>query len=198
MKFTQAVRGLMKDGVGVFVEIGPGQVLSGLLRRCDRSLRTISVGDAGRRSTSSRRRCRRRRCRQISPRSRGRSRSSPGVRGESAPPSRGSSPRAGARVAVNYRTDQDAAERSRPRSAALAVQAQTSPIPSEAQALVERVESELGRPRHPRQQRRRDPRHAHRPHERRGLGRSSSTRTCAGPSTRAAPSRARCSGAARA
>jgi [acyl-carrier-protein] S-malonyltransferase len=27
----------------VFVEIGPGQVLSGLLRRCDRSLRTISV-----------------------------------------------------------------------------------------------------------------------------------------------------------
>ncbi len=31
--------------VGTFVEIGPGQVLSGLLRRCDRSLRTISVGD---------------------------------------------------------------------------------------------------------------------------------------------------------
>ena len=45
VKFTQAVRGLVKDGVGVFVEIGPGQVLSGLLRRCDRSLRTISVGD---------------------------------------------------------------------------------------------------------------------------------------------------------
>jgi [acyl-carrier-protein] S-malonyltransferase len=44
VKFTQAVRGLVKDGVGVFVEIGPGQVLSGLLRRCDRSLRTISVG----------------------------------------------------------------------------------------------------------------------------------------------------------
>ena len=45
VKFTQAVRGLVKDGVGMFVEIGPGQVLSGLLRRCDRSLRTISVGD---------------------------------------------------------------------------------------------------------------------------------------------------------
>lgn len=44
VKFTQAVRGLVKDGVGVFVEIGPGQVLSGLLRRCDRSLRAISVG----------------------------------------------------------------------------------------------------------------------------------------------------------
>jgi [acyl-carrier-protein] S-malonyltransferase len=45
VKFTQAVRGLVKDGVETFVEIGPGQVLSGLLRRCDRSLRTISVGD---------------------------------------------------------------------------------------------------------------------------------------------------------
>jgi [acyl-carrier-protein] S-malonyltransferase len=45
VRFTQAVRGLVRDGVEVFVEIGPGQVLSGLLRRCDRSLRTISVGD---------------------------------------------------------------------------------------------------------------------------------------------------------
>jgi [acyl-carrier-protein] S-malonyltransferase len=45
VKFTQAVRGLVKDGVGMFVEIGPGSVLSGLLRRCDRSLRTLSVGD---------------------------------------------------------------------------------------------------------------------------------------------------------
>ncbi|MGH3023224.1 MAG: ACP S-malonyltransferase [Gaiellaceae bacterium] len=45
VRFTQAVRGLVKDGVETFVEIGPGQVLSGLLRRCDRSLRTISVGD---------------------------------------------------------------------------------------------------------------------------------------------------------
>jgi [acyl-carrier-protein] S-malonyltransferase len=45
VKFTQAVRGLVNDGVGMFVEIGPGTVLSGLLRRCDRSLRTSSVGD---------------------------------------------------------------------------------------------------------------------------------------------------------
>jgi [acyl-carrier-protein] S-malonyltransferase len=44
VKFTQAVRGLVKDGVDLFVEIGPGQVLSGLLRRCDRSVRTVSVG----------------------------------------------------------------------------------------------------------------------------------------------------------
>lgn len=45
VRFTQAVRALVNDGADVFVELGPGQVLSGLLRRCDRSLRTISVGD---------------------------------------------------------------------------------------------------------------------------------------------------------
>ena len=45
VKFTQAVRALTDEGVGMFVEVGPGQVLSGLLRRCDRSLRTLSVGD---------------------------------------------------------------------------------------------------------------------------------------------------------
>jgi [acyl-carrier-protein] S-malonyltransferase len=43
--FTQAVRALVDEGVDTFVEIGPGQVLSGLVRRCDRSLRTISVGE---------------------------------------------------------------------------------------------------------------------------------------------------------
>jgi [acyl-carrier-protein] S-malonyltransferase len=45
VRFTHAVRALVKDGAGIFVEIGPGQVLSGLVRRCDRSLTTVSVGD---------------------------------------------------------------------------------------------------------------------------------------------------------
>ena len=45
VRFTHAVAGLMRAGVGVFVEIGPGQVLGGLVRRCDRSLQTFSVGD---------------------------------------------------------------------------------------------------------------------------------------------------------
>ncbi|MEZ5100466.1 MAG: ACP S-malonyltransferase [Thermoleophilia bacterium] len=45
VKFTQAVRGLVKDGTDVFVEVGPGSVLSNLLKRCDRSLTTISVSD---------------------------------------------------------------------------------------------------------------------------------------------------------
>jgi [acyl-carrier-protein] S-malonyltransferase len=44
VRFTQAVRALVARGVDTFVEIGPGQVLAGLLRRCDRSLTTVSVG----------------------------------------------------------------------------------------------------------------------------------------------------------
>ena len=45
VRFTQAVRALVAEGVEACVEIGPGSVLSGLIRRCDRSLRTVSVGD---------------------------------------------------------------------------------------------------------------------------------------------------------
>ena len=45
VRFTQAVAALVDDGVSLFVEVGPGQVLSGLVRRCDRSVTTVSVGD---------------------------------------------------------------------------------------------------------------------------------------------------------
>ena len=45
VRFTQAARGLIVDGVTTFVEVGPGNVLSGLLKRIDRSVRTISVSD---------------------------------------------------------------------------------------------------------------------------------------------------------
>jgi len=45
VRFTQAVAALVADGVSLFVEVGPGQVLSGLVRRCDRSVTTVSVGD---------------------------------------------------------------------------------------------------------------------------------------------------------
>jgi [acyl-carrier-protein] S-malonyltransferase len=47
VRFTQAVAGLVKEGAETFVEIGPGQVLTGLIRRCDRSLRTVSVSEPG-------------------------------------------------------------------------------------------------------------------------------------------------------
>jgi (acyl-carrier-protein) S-malonyltransferase len=35
----------MRGGVTTFVEIGPGSVLSGLVRRIDRGARTFSVND---------------------------------------------------------------------------------------------------------------------------------------------------------
>ena len=45
VKFTQAARELMRQGVKVFVEVGPGNVLTGLLKRIDRSARTVSVSN---------------------------------------------------------------------------------------------------------------------------------------------------------
>ena len=45
VKFTQAARHLVGKGVTVFVEVGPGNVLTGLLKRIDRSVRTISVSN---------------------------------------------------------------------------------------------------------------------------------------------------------
>ena len=45
VRFTQAVRELVGRGVTTFVEVGPGDVLSGLLKRIDRSVRTVSVSN---------------------------------------------------------------------------------------------------------------------------------------------------------
>jgi [acyl-carrier-protein] S-malonyltransferase len=45
VKFTQAARELMRQGVKVFVEVGPGNVLTGLLKRIDRSVKAIPVSD---------------------------------------------------------------------------------------------------------------------------------------------------------
>jgi [acyl-carrier-protein] S-malonyltransferase len=42
-KFTHATRELIDKGVKTFVEVGPGNVLSGLIKRIDRSAKTISV-----------------------------------------------------------------------------------------------------------------------------------------------------------
>jgi len=45
VRFTQAVGELIAQGVTVFVEVGPGNVLSGLLKRIDRSVKAVSVND---------------------------------------------------------------------------------------------------------------------------------------------------------
>jgi [acyl-carrier-protein] S-malonyltransferase len=45
VRFTHAARELMRQGVKVFVEVGPGNVLTGLLKRIDRSVKAIPVGD---------------------------------------------------------------------------------------------------------------------------------------------------------
>jgi [acyl-carrier-protein] S-malonyltransferase len=47
VRFTQAASGLVKEGVRTFVEVGPGNVLSGLVKRIDRSVNAISVNDLG-------------------------------------------------------------------------------------------------------------------------------------------------------
>jgi [acyl-carrier-protein] S-malonyltransferase len=45
VKFTQAAHALIRDGVTTFVEVGPGTVLSGLIKRIDKSVRAFSIND---------------------------------------------------------------------------------------------------------------------------------------------------------
>jgi [acyl-carrier-protein] S-malonyltransferase len=45
VKFTQAAHALVQQGVTVFVEVGPGNVLSGLLKRIDRGVKAIPVNN---------------------------------------------------------------------------------------------------------------------------------------------------------
>jgi len=43
VRFTQAATELVRSGATTFVEVGPGNVLSGLVKRIDRNVRTMSV-----------------------------------------------------------------------------------------------------------------------------------------------------------
>jgi len=45
VRFTQSATELMRQGVRTFVEVGPGNVLSGLVKRIDRSVKAVSVNN---------------------------------------------------------------------------------------------------------------------------------------------------------
>ena len=45
VKFTHAARGLIGEGVKTFVEVGPGNVLSGLVKRIDKSVKAVSANN---------------------------------------------------------------------------------------------------------------------------------------------------------
>ncbi len=47
VRFTQAATELVRSGARTFVEIGPGNVLSGLVKRIDRSVKAIPVNSLG-------------------------------------------------------------------------------------------------------------------------------------------------------
>ncbi len=45
VRWEESVRRLLAEGVTTFIEVGPGRVLSGLIRTMDRSVRTLAVED---------------------------------------------------------------------------------------------------------------------------------------------------------
>jgi [acyl-carrier-protein] S-malonyltransferase len=46
VRWEESIRELIEEGAATFVEVGPGRVLSGLLRQIDRSVHTLNVEDA--------------------------------------------------------------------------------------------------------------------------------------------------------
>ena len=45
VRWEDVVRRLVADGVQTFVELGPGAVLAGLIKKIDRGVTVISIGD---------------------------------------------------------------------------------------------------------------------------------------------------------
>lgn len=45
VRWEESIRTLIEEGVTVFVEVGPGKVLSGLVKKIDKSVKTIAVSD---------------------------------------------------------------------------------------------------------------------------------------------------------
>ncbi|HXL23899.1 MAG TPA: ACP S-malonyltransferase, partial [Candidatus Dormibacteraeota bacterium] len=45
VRWEESIRLLIEEGVNTFIEVGPGKVLSGLLRQIERSVATLNVED---------------------------------------------------------------------------------------------------------------------------------------------------------
>jgi len=46
VRWEETIRNMLETGIGRFVEIGPGRVLSGLVRNIDRGVRSVPLGKA--------------------------------------------------------------------------------------------------------------------------------------------------------
>jgi [acyl-carrier-protein] S-malonyltransferase len=45
VRWVECIEALVEDGVQLFVELGPGNVLTGLLKRIDKSVTGVAAGD---------------------------------------------------------------------------------------------------------------------------------------------------------
>ena len=46
VQWQRSVEYMVNEGVSIFIEIGPGKVLSGLIRRINKNVKTLNIGDA--------------------------------------------------------------------------------------------------------------------------------------------------------
>jgi len=46
VRWEDGIRFMIKEGVTTFIEVGPGKVLTGLIRRIDRQARVINISDS--------------------------------------------------------------------------------------------------------------------------------------------------------
>ena len=43
VRFEQSIRNMLKEGVDTFIEIGPGKVLSGFVKKIDKEVKVYSI-----------------------------------------------------------------------------------------------------------------------------------------------------------